>query len=401
VRTLRATLIASTSLTAVLLAGCATTSDTYDHGTPTAKYSDVRRVSKATAPAAKTRAVRKLSASAARPVPVVAKVSTVSEPPSVRIADPVIKPTVKAEAGLAFTPVARRLDDAPPAKAADVNPKSEAPSNQQAPAPLKVEAPAAAPPMKAVSAEAPKIVVTPAPPPVVPAKPEPASNAVPQARPAPLPNPPTPKAAEVKAPDVKPAEAKAPEPRAAEAKVAEVAKIPESAKAPEVKPAEAKIEVRPLSQARQAPPQPTTLPQAPAAPLPQAVPSPAQALAPVTAPAPARQAAVETAPAQAVPMTPVQRTTDGLTRAADYMASGRIVNARSLLEDQAKSGDPAILKALGETYDPLHLRDAYPKLARAGDPAKAMAAYEKAKAAGAKGLDMRIDALRAFIAAKQ
>jgi hypothetical protein len=83
------------------------------------------------------------------------------------------------------------------------------------------------------------------------------------------------------------------------------------------------------------------------------------------------------------------------------MSSGRFAQARGLLEDLARSGDPAILKALGEAYDPLHLRDTYPKLTRAGDAAKAMAAYEKAKAAGAKDLDGRIDQLRAMIAAKQ
>lgn len=82
------------------------------------------------------------------------------------------------------------------------------------------------------------------------------------------------------------------------------------------------------------------------------------------------------------------------------MAAGRIAKARALLEEQAKSGSADALSALAETYDPLHLREAFPRLLRAADPVKALATYEKAKAAGAAGLDERIEALRPLAAAR-
>ncbi len=412
-RTLKATLIASTSLTALLLAGCATTSETHDHAPPSARYQDPRRVPKASAQAVapQKRVMRAVSKSVGRPIPAVAKVSTVSEPPSVRIADPVSKPTIKAE------PVpapAAPVEPKPPFKAAEVSPNvvvpmPAKPASVEQPAiamkpvspnplPPKAETPAATPLTKP-AAERPKVAAGPVQStaaPVALAKPE--AAALPQAQPA------LPTTVAVKTPDVK-----TPESRVSEVvKVPEPPKAPDIATSPEVKPADA----RPLTQARQAAPQASALPQASAAPLPQAAAAPV-VQAPVapqvsaTAPpaGPVRQAAIETAPAQAmpqaVPTTPQQRMTDGVARAADYMSAGRIANARSLLEDQAKSGDPAVLKALGETYDPMHLRDSYPKLARTGDPAKAMAAYEKAKAAGAKDLDARIDVLRAMITAKQ
>lgn len=83
-----------------------------------------------------------------------------------------------------------------------------------------------------------------------------------------------------------------------------------------------------------------------------------------------------------------------ITRAQSYMSAGRIENARASLEDAARGGNPDLLVALAETYDPVRLRETYPRLARAGDAARAIAIYEVAKARGAKDLDARIDTLR-------
>jgi hypothetical protein len=432
VRTLRATLIAGSSLTALLLTGCATTSEQQDHA-PTARYSHQRAPAKVKhAPAVQKIAVSKAVAEPARPAPMPTKVSPVSEPPSVRIADPQPKLAPKSE------------------------PKADT-ALQPAPVLKKADVPLATPAPKTATTEAAKPAMTPQPAPAAAqVQAEPKISVVPTTRPAIPQIVPAPKAAEVKPepkPEMKPVDAKAAEPKAAEVKLPELAKSVEAAKGPDAGTVEAKAaEARPLTQTRLAP-QASAPPQAQAVPLPQ--PNPAAVAAPVakpvaqpvaqpvpaaqpattptgqaavqsqtvpaaqaqaptappaaspastippSAPVPVRQAAVDAAPVQAAPVSPQQRTSDGLSRAADYMAAGRIVNARSLLEDQARSGDPAILKALAETYDPLHLTDAYPKLSRAGDPVKAMAAYERAKTAGAKDLDPRMDALRALIARKQ
>ncbi len=388
-RTLKAALIASTSLTALLLAGCASTYTHEGRDVPSAAYTDSRHSPRTKAPVAvhtsRKRVVPLAAAIPARPAVATPKIS-VSEPPSVRIADPVTKPVVRADVAKSV-PVA-------------VTPE------------FVKSAPAVA--MTPNVVEAPKSVAVPTLPPVAtieatiePTKPDPV--AIPQARAAAAPS--QPKAAATKAPDVSTAveAVKVPVPTASEPKTTDT-KL---------------VEVRPLSQARQAPAPitiPATIPatiSAPATPQVQAA-SPSQGavtptpqhVAPTQTPliqaspagppaAPMRQSALQPAPVQAAPIASQPRANEVITRAADYMAANRIVNARALLEDQAKSGDPAILKALAETYDPLHLRDVYPRLARAGDLAKAMAAYEKAVAAGANGLAPRIDALRALIAARQ
>ncbi len=378
-RTLKATLVTTTSLAALLLGGCAT--DRYAHEDTTARYyapraPSARRIGPPDAHGVRIKSATVVRTShGVRATPVAARISTVSEPPNARISDPVRKQPISADSApppVAPVPATMRPDPAP-RKAVEADPRPIVVPKIDAPVTAAVEPPkvAATPPRQVT---APLIQTDPA--------------ALPQARAVPVPPPAPPRIADVKPPEVKPAETKAPEPKVAEPVKAAVVKAPEAKV----------VEQRSLTEIRQAPAAtPPAVPQASISP-PVAQPLP-QAAAP-TAP-PVRQAAIEPAPAQALPMSAKQRAQDALARAADYMASGRIVNARSLLEDQAKTGDAAILKALGETYDPLHLRDAYPKLARAGDPAKAMAAYEQAKSAGAKDLETRIDALRAFMATKQ
>lgn len=181
------------------------------------------------------------------------------------------------------------------------------------------------------------------------------------------------------------------------------------------KPAEAVVVAlpptgRPIAAVRQAPApevkaEPT--PEAKADPKPEVTISAAQPPAIIAKPAPLppliRQAAIPepAAPPQATALVDDQRIGKALVLASDYMKSGRIANARSLLEDMAKSGSPVVLAALAETYDPLQLQASYPKLARTGDGAKALDSYEKAKAAGAKDLEPRIDALRAYLATRR
>lgn len=157
----------------------------------------------------------------------------------------------------------------------------------------------------------------------------------------------------------------------------------------------AAIEQKPEAKAE---PKPDPRPEAKAEPKP--TPAPAQ---PVVR-APVQQAvqvpATVVAAPQAAAVVDDQRVAKGLALAADYMQSGRVVNARSLLEDLAKSGNPTVLATLAESYDPLHLRSTYPKLFRTGSFAKALDAYERAKAAGAKGMEPRIEAVRAVMNAR-
>jgi hypothetical protein len=119
------------------------------------------------------------------------------------------------------------------------------------------------------------------------------------------------------------------------------------------------------------------------------------------APAPAPVAAVNEPPKsepaiRIAALSEIQRVKSTLARAQDYLAANRISDARTLLEEAAKSGSQEILFALAETWDPLYLRQANPRLARAGDPVRAIAVYEAARARGAANTDARIDALKAL-----
>jgi hypothetical protein len=100
------------------------------------------------------------------------------------------------------------------------------------------------------------------------------------------------------------------------------------------------------------------------------------------------------------PLADDQRANASIASADAYMRAGRYQNARTLLEDTAKSGNPDVLQALGESYDPLLLPEKYPKLARIGDAPRAVFYYEQAKAKGARDLDRRLMALKTLIGQK-
>jgi hypothetical protein len=146
---------------------------------------------------------------------------------------------------------------------------------------------------------------------------------------------------------------------------------------------------------------------APVAPPTPPVAQPAPVAPPVVAaPAPAPAIKIEPKPdAKTEPkiaaLTDEQRTAATLLRADQYMKAGQYQNARTYLEDAAKGGNGKIIAALAESYDPLLLRDQYPRLARTGDPDKAIALYEQAKAKGVAGLDARIAALKTLAGPKR
>lgn len=163
---------------------------------------------------------------------------------------------------------------------------------------------------------------------------------------------------------------------------------------------------RPITETRR-----RATPEAVSPPRNSAVPLPATAPPVVVAvPAPIVQAAQPPQPptkveAKADPkvatLTDDQRVASTLSRVDGYMKSGAFQNARTLLEDAAKSGNPKLLTALAETYDPLVLREQYPKLARTGDPEKAIALYEHATAKGATHVAARVAALKILAGAKR
>lgn len=189
--------------------------------------------------------------------------------------------------------------------------------------------------------------------------------------------------------------------------------------APGAAPASAGAVARTTADARRA--EPTTAAASPAAPslptrvataVPPAVAVPAPVVTPPTAPSPAAVAppptvavtppSAETAPTKETPppraaaLSETQRIKVTLARAQDYLRASRISDARTLLEDAARGGHPDVLFALAETWDPLMLQASNPRLARAGDAPRAIAAYEAARARGAAGADARIEALKAL-----
>lgn len=265
-------------------------------------------------------------------------------------------------------------------------------SRNSDPAAVRIAAPAPkAPPAVAVAPPPPPPVrqAVVAAPPVSIAPPNPTLPAV-AAAPTPAPAPP---AAVVVIP---PAAPKAPEPTTV--KVAEAAPV---------------ATARPIAEARRAPASevkqgvttsPAVAAPAIAEPKPVVVTPPSAATAaptPTPQPQPQRQRQVASAGPNAAPLSETERLREGLARATFYMAASRLANARAVLVDLSRSGHPDVLQALAETYDPLHLRDAYPKLARTGDSAKALEFYDKAKAAGAANADARMRALKEFVATRQ
>jgi hypothetical protein len=160
---------------------------------------------------------------------------------------------------------------------------------------------------------------------------------------------------------------------------------------------------RPLETTPAAPPAvavPAVPPAAPPAPV---VSQPTPPAPVVTAPPKAEpKAVIDAAPSpKIVPLNDEQRVASTLQRADSYMKANRYQDARAVLDDAAKSGNPRLLTALAETYDPLHLREVYPRLVRTGDPEKAIALYEQARAAGARGLDARIQAVKLLAGPKR
>jgi hypothetical protein len=218
----------------------------------------------------------------------------------------------------------------------------------------------------------------------------------------------------------KPVEAKSPEPK------------PPEVKPTIVEPAKTAVLVEPPAPQRPLPPKNTETPSSdtrpltdtrrrstetapvtqPAVAVPAAPPtaSPAPVVSQPTPPAtiltappkPEPKAAVDATPSpKIVPLNDEQRVASTLQRADSYMKANRYQDARAVLDDAAKSGNPRLLAALAETYDPLHLREVYPRLVRTGDPEKAVALYEQARAAGARGLDARIQAVKLLAGPKR
>lgn len=84
-----------------------------------------------------------------------------------------------------------------------------------------------------------------------------------------------------------------------------------------------------------------------------------------------------------------------MTRGDKLLASGDIIAARHYFELVAETGDSRVALRLGETYDPVFLKQIGAR-GIAGDPAVAKSWYLKAIASGDKGADMRLLQLMAL-----
>lgn len=119
--------------------------------------------------------------------------------------------------------------------------------------------------------------------------------------------------------------------------------------------------------------------------------------APVVKPAPAA-VAEPTVQAKVAALTPGERVRTTLERAQAHLKAGKLANARALLEDAGRSESSGeIMKALAETYDPLVLRQ-YPRLAQAGDPARAVMLYSDAVAKGSVAANDQLARLKEHLA---
>lgn len=94
-----------------------------------------------------------------------------------------------------------------------------------------------------------------------------------------------------------------------------------------------------------------------------------------------------------------QRVRDTIARAQEYLKTSRIINARSLLQDAARDDNPLLLTALAETYDPLHLREKFPSLSRAAEPARALDIYRRASERGSQMAAQKLKSLAEFLSA--
>lgn len=142
-------------------------------------------------------------------------------------------------------------------------------------------------------------------------------------------------------------------------------------------------------------------PAAPTAPLASVEPPPAKPAAPPIVIQQKPSAAPADAPAQPkiAALTDDQRVHDTIARAREYMAGGRLINARSLLQDAARDNNPLLLTALAETFDPLHLRDQFPSLARSAEPTRALDFYRRASERGSTAAAQKLKSLAEFLAA--
>lgn len=114
--------------------------------------------------------------------------------------------------------------------------------------------------------------------------------------------------------------------------------------------------------------------------------------------APATEAATSAQPKVAA-LTDEQRVRDVIARAQEHLTAGRLINARSLLQDAARDNNPLILTALAESYDPLFLRDKRSNLARSGEPTRALEYYRRAAERGSAAAAQKLKTLADFLAA--
>lgn len=142
-----------------------------------------------------------------------------------------------------------------------------------------------------------------------------------------------------------------------------------------------------------------TPPSAPAAAA--AEPAPAKPIASAIVIQPKAPAAQADAPAQpkVVALTDEQRVRDTIARAQEHLAAGRLINARSLLQDAARDSNPLLLTALAETFDPLYLRDKHPTVARSAEATRALDLYRRAAERGSASAAQKLKTLADFIAA--
>lgn len=83
-------------------------------------------------------------------------------------------------------------------------------------------------------------------------------------------------------------------------------------------------------------------------------------------------------------------------RAEGWLKAGNVANARALLADAAKSDNPDLLVALGETYDPLALQR-YPRLVGQADALRAVDLYGQAAGKGSDAAKAKLTALNGFL----
>ena len=188
-------------------------------------------------------------------------------------------------------------------------------------------------------------------------------------------------------------------PKAAPVVVA-TAPPPVAASAPSIVPAE-KSESRGTAEARRgAPPSPVvTLEPAAGAAVPNWTPPSVPAVEAAGPSAAVKLASKPTplAEAPAAPKYNAGRSREMREKMEELLGSGKIIAARTMLREASRDQNPALIEALGQTYDPLVLQK-YPKVKpAAADAGKAAELYVLAISKGRTEAKDRLDELRSFL----